>query len=683
MVEGFEEYVTGYPIPGTQTYALAKTWYAPEMERPGCVWTHVLILDFHDLEKISALNQLSPYYRRPVERQAEGYHSKITIELNREPFSPSSIPQSGAADLIAALYGQPIRPTIVGSRDSRSSENLVTAIWAQQWPNCRFNFRFCTGALEARSLEGKPFDLQVVPPRTARELQREPGTFTFLEENKGSVAKHGLAVDVIRPQWVTIATEDLLMPTAGAFRRFLWRYSDRTDEARSQYQKLAEVYILTTEFEQRYTVLRDVTTEICGKFPAPRSALALKKDIYGLWSELSSGLLPQITEAERLAELITSPHGTSFDAADLEIRSRASLLWSRDSYVAGEQLLMTALDLHREQPLASEALAGFADVISANQLCIIAQRRREALTAIVAKNPRLIISDDFWSCRISMQAYSEMLESLREQTDVAYVNTWLPFAIRSGPGTLAAPILTMFGREATRTTLDYIESSGTDSLPAKWVEALRSRQDEIASWLKPLPKSPSKRALAILASILDPRVLVLHSLDLAWWLELGKEDRLLDQPDEAVSAFLLALAFANPDARAVELFPMTFDRVYEAAARERLGDWGWHVLLDSLPTLPNSDPWDRCQQLRRGLLTHFIRTNWTPVDLLRSVRHPDIFREVLSAAHQVERGEVFLQATADAVRSGAVPATDAQREALNEEISRRSGPLRFILNLLQ
>ena len=37
MIPGFEDYLTGYPIPGDGVYALAYTWYAPEMSRPGCV----------------------------------------------------------------------------------------------------------------------------------------------------------------------------------------------------------------------------------------------------------------------------------------------------------------------------------------------------------------------------------------------------------------------------------------------------------------------------------------------------------------------------------------------------------------------------------------------------------------------------------------------------------------------
>ena len=50
--EGFTEYITGYPLYEDKYYAIAKTWYAPEMKRPGCVWTHTLLIDFKDLNKI-------------------------------------------------------------------------------------------------------------------------------------------------------------------------------------------------------------------------------------------------------------------------------------------------------------------------------------------------------------------------------------------------------------------------------------------------------------------------------------------------------------------------------------------------------------------------------------------------------------------------------------------------------
>src|SRR3546814_20493757 len=36
-------YWTGLPLPELARYALFRTWPAPELPRPGCVWTHALL----------------------------------------------------------------------------------------------------------------------------------------------------------------------------------------------------------------------------------------------------------------------------------------------------------------------------------------------------------------------------------------------------------------------------------------------------------------------------------------------------------------------------------------------------------------------------------------------------------------------------------------------------------------
>src|ERR1700693_3165428 len=58
MVEGFEEYISGYPVPGDESYAVVKTWYAPEMERPGCVWSHALIVRIEDMGELADISCL-------------------------------------------------------------------------------------------------------------------------------------------------------------------------------------------------------------------------------------------------------------------------------------------------------------------------------------------------------------------------------------------------------------------------------------------------------------------------------------------------------------------------------------------------------------------------------------------------------------------------------------------------
>ena len=48
----FDGYLSGYRIKDTEFYAFARTWYATEQSRPGCVWTHTLILDIGQLPRL-------------------------------------------------------------------------------------------------------------------------------------------------------------------------------------------------------------------------------------------------------------------------------------------------------------------------------------------------------------------------------------------------------------------------------------------------------------------------------------------------------------------------------------------------------------------------------------------------------------------------------------------------------
>src|SRR2546427_10978485 len=65
MLSGFRNYLTGYPLVENEIYAFARTWYAHEMARPGCVWTHTLLIKTEAFSKIDDVRRLLRYFRRP------------------------------------------------------------------------------------------------------------------------------------------------------------------------------------------------------------------------------------------------------------------------------------------------------------------------------------------------------------------------------------------------------------------------------------------------------------------------------------------------------------------------------------------------------------------------------------------------------------------------------------------
>lgn len=77
---GEDSYMTFYPLSNGEKYAFAKTWYAEEMERPGCVWTHTLIVDLKEMDRNFDFRVLDDYFRRPQKDDYESYQHKIEID---------------------------------------------------------------------------------------------------------------------------------------------------------------------------------------------------------------------------------------------------------------------------------------------------------------------------------------------------------------------------------------------------------------------------------------------------------------------------------------------------------------------------------------------------------------------------------------------------------------------------
>lgn len=77
---GEDSYMTFYPLSNGEKYAFAKTWYAEEMERPGCVWTHTLIVDLKEMDRNFDFRVLDDYFRRPQKDDYEFYQHKIEID---------------------------------------------------------------------------------------------------------------------------------------------------------------------------------------------------------------------------------------------------------------------------------------------------------------------------------------------------------------------------------------------------------------------------------------------------------------------------------------------------------------------------------------------------------------------------------------------------------------------------
>jgi len=674
MLEGFEQYLTAYPVPDTEIYAIAKTWYAPEMERPGCVWTHVLLVNFGDLFKIQSIGQLVRSYRRPLLGSLEGYHLPITLDLETSlPIPTETWASQDSADLIRALYAEPLKPTIVGAPSSSTHESLVCAIWAQQWPALRAKFCFCTGALSGRASAGKPFDLQIVPDRLAREMERTP-TYRVVGR-VGVSAPQDVVTGEDMPAWTIVASENLRDQNQSPFAKFLWDYSEDLHDPRSRFQGLAEIYRLIKEVRGNAQLLTGLTKAVSKHLPSQREGLLLKDSLYGRASAMD--LLPAIAEYDRLKELVISPNPQAFDATRLEIRQRSTYLWCMAPDPPRELLNLAAV---REHSLASETLTGFSEAVRSDQLCSIVEDQPYLLSIIVASNYRLAMSNDLWSCKVDVETFFDVVQLLQETHEIDLV-TWLPAAIRSGTGGLARIIFDRFGSLATAATLE-IFNGGTVFLSDQWIKELRDRQDEVVTWVNSRAHEPPTASLALTIDILDLHHLRTIQGQVSWWLTLADSPQHWAQRRTGiVPSFLLSMALGSGRMEVIHLIAATFDDVHTLAGEKKLDDEAWSMLTAHLPKLPAYEEWDRCKALRLGLILHFMQSGWSPLELLRSVTNPDTFRDLVRTGYESFQTKDYIHALAATVRHGLTAASVGQTVALEEEASRRFSPLGFFFQL--
>ncbi len=161
---GFESYITGYPLAAGGFYCLARTWYAAELPRPGCVWTHTILVSDSDLARIQDFRGVLSQFRRPSSLgDLDAYGRRITVRPI-EP-KPYNLDSGTSSLLLHLLYGSLLRAVVLTSESSQGYEELAIAVINQQWPRLRRSFSFCTGVLAPGDTN---FDLAIAPPDAIR-----------------------------------------------------------------------------------------------------------------------------------------------------------------------------------------------------------------------------------------------------------------------------------------------------------------------------------------------------------------------------------------------------------------------------------------------------------------------------------------------------------------------------------
>ena len=207
----------------------------------------------------------------------------------------------------------------------------------------------------------------------------------------------------------------------------------RVQEDGILYAKLAELFLYFSRMEMRLkdSALSEVALRVAEVFPEAKCGRALKLELFGAanGSHLEGS---GIAEEARLTQLARSANWSSFDGTDLQLRERGRRFWS-DHRDRSKTLLLGLLD-SLTNPLGDEIVAGCVDALTIPEACEIARARHGLLLALVARNPRLVLSIAFWQCPIPVQTYLSVLDFLAGNPESALPATSLDSFSARGRG---------------------------------------------------------------------------------------------------------------------------------------------------------------------------------------------------------------------------------------------------------
>jgi hypothetical protein len=397
-----------YPLAPLNLYVIAKTWYAPEMPRPGCVWTHSLILGLKDMETIPSLEQLIKLFVRPKATKSdskspqmpEAYEHEIRFQpegtLGYRLFTDESFSNQLLA-LVNSLYVKKHKNLLIAAPSSATFEPSIMRLWSQQWPALRSGFSFCSGALSSRGFAGKSFDVQCAPPQLIREittsaLAKQSQEMTILNPDEGAPDKN----------WLYSAISDAELPGGGQFRRLLWALADggRLED----FEKFANVIVHFLSDES--ISLPQLITLVANHFPDKSSGAVLKRVLF--CEKHDEILKVNFSELEILSELSVSEAHTAFVSETLNLRSRANQLCKVSHEDA--ELLISKIFRGPLNPLGEEVLAGLLEAINPQIARSITAHQPHFLPTLFRAKPELGTSAEFW--RAAGDHVRELFESL-------------------------------------------------------------------------------------------------------------------------------------------------------------------------------------------------------------------------------------------------------------------------------
>lgn len=580
--EGFVDYYTGYPIEAGKRYVISKTWYAHEMARPGCVWTHSLIFRTEDLCRISDFPKLLSSFRRPTHSSDDAYTCQLLLSTEEEKqFPPYSVQRLQYA--IFSIYSSTVPTYVLVNPPAFQFENELFMVLCSLPQEILQTFTFCTMSYDDRKYGDLIFQYQMIPKNGRTDLTRHRKQTQICEEFY-SIEKY--------PYWIQRYEVALLQNTLDSLYVFIRQYGADcfTMYAFSRFSRL--YFALSGEVNLSLT---DYANSIEALFPEDKSILQKTVELIlddAFTPNAFNGQDYMILEIIEMGHLFLKTDHTRKLSKKIIRETPEKLRPYFERYVVGT--LPATL---------CESVEDIIQVLPPTALRKASNMDRKICFVLIRKNPGLLLCPDIWVQPRNFQ--QEMLSAVNQELDSDQLENLLSLILRVDTEHIAEDLYRFGGQKLLAglyRILRFSEPIAKTRLD-DWTPILLKNQHLLFKEILNLPNMEWKRKLFLELDI--------QSICSSQRVEADTWQRLYHE------FFTAALPIKERTNIAIQFFPAVFctdcrfeddfirnivGTVYQEVKADTLSYDAWSRFQHILPQVEDWQAWDRCLRIRKALL---------------------------------------------------------------------------------
>ena len=612
VMRHFDEYVTGYPLPEIGAYALAKTWHASEMPRPGCVWTHTLLIPFVGLGSVQSLHSFVRLFVRPHANEINLFNNPVQMSTMKEP--SESIGSAHAitecvGNVLCKLYESPNQPVVVPVAAPTIAEHPFFDIWSQQWPRLRRTFTFCTGAISGRRLDGHWFDLQGVPRKKIDD---------FLRTNDCAIVANleTLLPDQQIGNWCQAATDELVNST-NALRNFLFEFGAEAEGGRRDFVPMTKLFLAVRE--ESGDPVKSLLDPLETVFSDSTKGVKFKTML--LTGQVGANALraPKI----RL-RIVLEAKENLFKADDAQLKRLAQEAWAHNP-----RAVFAAIDaaFKAKKKPSTAIISAVANTLRPDHLAD-AQEFESAVLALAAHQPMILAHDAFKSVTTRNAVLLDHLTGTKVQPGEIRIilSQWLnegdfdslEMGAKTSPTTVIPATFDLLsslarGVDKNFSTNQLIQLCERGPKRAeKWLFQNMQRLKD--------GQLPLRLAGCVMAAIELHAVRIRTDNVEGWEYLLANQKELDSGLRKAVVMRLFLRAMKVRDTSGARIATAAFPYLYRLLMKSQVSYGEWCTLQEAVGG--SSWDWDRCRRLSKGLIDQFKTCKW-PVKYFSTMLEDD------------------------------------------------------------